>query len=168
VDGPSHRTARGPWITGAALLVGAAWFGWWWGDRDAADAAPAVVPAPTVGGPPPGADAAVWQDPLEPAIADATVRPLPANAPHPAGPGIARIGGRVELPALNGVREPTAITWPPGRPWSPVIGVATDNGWDWYVHGDGTWSTTAMVLNAGMPVGAGLLRAPVAAVPLRR
>lgn len=50
------------------------------------------------------------------------------------------------LPALNGVLNPPALTWPTGRPYSPVVGTERDTrGDDWYVHADGSKSTMKMI-----------------------
>lgn len=48
------------------------------------------------------------------------------------------------LPALNGVQNPAPMAWPPGRPFSPVLGKRfTGDKW-WYEHADGTMTTTEM------------------------
>ena len=50
------------------------------------------------------------------------------------------------LPALNGVLNPPALTWPTGRPYSPVVGTERDTrGDEWYVHADGSKSTMTMI-----------------------
>lgn len=47
------------------------------------------------------------------------------------------------LPALNGVTGVDPILWEPGRPYAPVVGVERlADGFDWYVHADGTRTTT--------------------------
>jgi hypothetical protein len=94
-----------------------------------------------------------------PAVAHAAA----ASAPDAerAGPVPAPVGGagaaahRRELqlpdgsyvPALNGAEgaPPLQLFWEAGRPWSPIVGVArSDAGVDWYVHADGSRSTTEM------------------------
>ena len=50
------------------------------------------------------------------------------------------------LPALNGVLNPPALTWPSGRIYSPVVGTERDtHGNDWYLHADGSKSTMQMI-----------------------
>ena len=46
------------------------------------------------------------------------------------------------VPALNGIENPPAPHWERGRPWSPIVGRAHSQGLEWYVHADGTWTTT--------------------------
>jgi len=46
--------------------------------------------------------------------------------------------------ALNGVRNPPAMEWPADRPFSPIIGRVRTTELEWYVHADGTRSTTQM------------------------
>lgn len=42
---------------------------------------------------------------------------------------------------LNGVAAPAPFVWGEG-PYSPIVGQEFGNGVDWYVHADGTRSTT--------------------------
>ena len=51
------------------------------------------------------------------------------------------------VPTLNGATNPAPLEkyWEPRRPWSPIVGIErSDLGIDWYVHGDGSRSTTEM------------------------
>lgn len=50
------------------------------------------------------------------------------------------------VPALNGaLGAPPLIRFWGNRPWSPIVGrERSDRGIDWYVHADGTRSTTQM------------------------
>jgi hypothetical protein len=60
-------------------------------------------------------------------------------------------GSRVA--ALNGARSPRAMSevWPTGVPWSPITGVErSPAGIDWFVHADGSRSTTQMVWRADL------------------
>lgn len=60
-------------------------------------------------------------------------------------------GARV--PALNGARSPQPMreVWPVSVPWSPITGVEhSPAGIDWYVHADGSRSTTQMVWRADL------------------
>jgi hypothetical protein len=50
-----------------------------------------------------------------------------------------------QLPPLNGVREAGDPTWPHDRPYAKVVGTKTVNGIDYYVHADGSTTTTIMV-----------------------
>ena len=48
---------------------------------------------------------------------------------------------------LNGASgaRPLSEVWPKARPWSPIVGVERSAaGVDWYVHADGTRTTTVM------------------------
>lgn len=47
------------------------------------------------------------------------------------------------VPVLNGAFGAPEMGWPDERPWSPIIGKEMDrNGLEWYVHEDGSKSTT--------------------------
>ncbi len=47
------------------------------------------------------------------------------------------------VPVLNGAFGAPAMGWPEERPWSPIIAKETDpDGVEWYVHEDGSKSTT--------------------------
>jgi hypothetical protein len=49
------------------------------------------------------------------------------------------------VPALNHITMPVEFAWPQGVPYAPIVGRETDfNGTEWYVHADGTRSTTEM------------------------
>lgn len=55
--------------------------------------------------------------------------------------------------ALNGAVDPKPLAdaWPAGVPWSPIIGVErSPAGLDWYVHADGSKSTTEMKWRADL------------------
>ncbi len=57
------------------------------------------------------------------------------------------------VPALNGARAPQPMrdVWPVSVPWSPITGVEhSPAGIDWYVHADGSRSTTQMVWRADL------------------
>lgn len=108
-----------------------------------------------------GAAASSGAEPDAPA---ATQHPTPAasTAPVPKGQGpvlavLPQSGavpaGKLGLPdgtwveALNGVTAPAPLRWPNERPWSPIVGKRLGQGeppvW-WYVHADGSMSTTVM------------------------
>jgi hypothetical protein len=49
------------------------------------------------------------------------------------------------VPSLNGAVDAAPMDWPADRPYSPIVGRERDaKGFEWYVHGDGTKSTTVM------------------------
>jgi len=48
------------------------------------------------------------------------------------------------MPALNGVKIPPVLSWPADHPFSPIIGKRMSAGTEWYVHADGTQTTTVM------------------------
>ncbi len=55
------------------------------------------------------------------------------------------------VPALNGVLNPAAMQWPSTIPYSPIVGRERDShGQDWYVHADGSKSTTTMVFRSDL------------------
>jgi hypothetical protein len=88
------------------------------------------------------------------APAAAVTAPDPETAvPAPAGTGVSAHRRELLLPdgsyvpALNGAEgaPPLRLFWEAGRPWSAIVGVArSDAGVDWYVHADGSRSTTEM------------------------
>ena len=44
---------------------------------------------------------------------------------------------------LNGAIDPAPLAWPPNVPWSPIVGRELGAaGVEWYVHADGSRSTT--------------------------
>jgi len=49
-----------------------------------------------------------------------------------------------EVAPLNGVKQPAAMVWQNPQ-WSPIVGTEHSNGIDWYVHADGTRTTTVML-----------------------
>ena len=90
-----------------------------------------------------------------------------ADVPPPAeGAGTVSYPDGSKFPALNGVIEPVKLIWTSGRPYSPIVGKMHDgppNNLDWYVHADGSHSTTAMrqIRLGGPLVATGMLQAPV-------
>ena len=96
--------------------------------------------------------------------------PLEDAPAPPAGAGIVSYPDGSSFPALNGVDEPVKLIWTGGRPYSPIVGRMFDgppNNLDWYVHADGSYSTTAMrqIRLGGPLVATGMVQAPV---PTRR
>ena len=70
------------------------------------------------------------------------------------------------FPALNGVTVPIKLIWTSDRAYSPIVGTLRDGPpqyLEWYVHADGSHSTTTMMrLRRGGPLEAtGLVRAPI-------
>ena len=66
-------------------------------------------------------------------------------------PRMLRFPDGTELPPLNGVEIPAKLQWPKNRPYSPVVGKKTEaNGDTWYVHADGTRSTTIMLYRSDL------------------
>ncbi|MCR9247560.1 MAG: hypothetical protein NXI31_21225 [bacterium] len=83
-------------------------------------------------------------EPETPTIAKAdVVKPPPAP---PADPN----AGKLQLPnggyaePLNGVVNPPKLVWQ-NPEWSPIVRQEHNAGLDWYVHEDGTYSTTIMM-----------------------
>ena len=114
-------------------------------------------------------------EPCPAAVVVATVPPVPASprARSETDPDATLLlpdGTRV--PALNGARTPTPLAgaWPANVPWSPILGIErSPTGVDWYVHADGSRSTTEMRWRAdlGREDAITRLARPVAAPPPR-
>lgn len=79
------------------------------------------------------------------------------------------------VPALNGAVDaaPLATYWGP-FPWSPIVGVQSADGIDWYQHADGSFSTTQMVWRSDLGHEAAMTRVahpgptPAATAPANR
>lgn len=54
------------------------------------------------------------------------------------------------MPALNGVRNPPPLQWPSDLPFTPIVGKRVSAGVEWYVHADGTQTTTQMVFRSDL------------------
>lgn len=54
------------------------------------------------------------------------------------------------VPTLNGVLDAPAMDWPASIPYSPIIGRESTSTLDWYVHADGSKSTTQMVFRTDL------------------
>ncbi|MBM4062444.1 MAG: hypothetical protein FJ265_15300 [Planctomycetes bacterium] len=90
---------------------------------------------------------------------------VPAKAPAPAKPpAVVQFPDGSTAPALNGVTEPIKLNWN-NRPFSPICGKILDNGYEWYVHEDGTRSTVRMLDINGVPSPVGLVASPTEALP---
>ena len=109
-----------------------------WSPRPA-EAANMAEPVASRAAPLPASGSLARTEPVETAAApDATALLLPD-------------GSRV--PALNGARSPQPMreVWPVSVPWSPITGVEhSPAGIDWFVHADGSRSTTQMVWRADL------------------
>jgi hypothetical protein len=137
------------------ILAAAAVVTWRWLDGEPAPAAPPTSSAPKPAVTPPTAAA--------PAQADLGKKP---EAPKPAaeGPRLKFPDGS-SMPALNGVKGDVVINWGT-RPFTRVVGTEDGpNGWKWYVHENGTRSTTAMIDMNGVPQAMGLVAEPEKALP---
>lgn len=73
-----------------------------------------------------------------------------ASAASPSGalggdatPGSLLLPDGSRVPALNGISGEIRLLWPPDRAPSPIVGrEVSTTGLEWYVHADGTRSTT--------------------------
>jgi len=94
---------------------------------------------------PPTAPAAPPSAPAvdQPAVVTALPGVIPLQEARPGEPTLRMPDGK-EFPMLNGVREAPPPSWEPGRPYSPIIGTRTIRGLDYYVHADGSTTTTLM------------------------
>lgn len=124
-----------PGLVGCGVLTAAA--AWWLLARSG-------TPAPSPATPPPAATAP------GPEVATAAA-PAPIRKPAPAADQLALPDGTF-VPVLNGARgaPPLQRFWGQ-RPWSPILRVErSDLGVDWYVHADGTRSTTEVKWRADL------------------
>jgi hypothetical protein len=107
------------------LVAAGGWFLWQRGQD-------APVPAPQVPNPPSSRQAM-------------TSVPAPVKSPERPQEMVRYPDGGY-MPPLNGVTIPANLAWPPDHPFSPIVGKqATPDGTEWYIHADGTCSTTVMV-----------------------
>ncbi|MEZ5963445.1 MAG: hypothetical protein R3F56_06320 [Planctomycetota bacterium] len=133
---------------------------WFW-PTDAAATQPAPAPA---------ASSSTTPEPQEaPALSARWTAPAAVQHPSPT-----EQKHMVKLPtgewvkALNGAVD-ARITWPSDRPFSPIIGVErASDGKEWWVHADGTKSTTEMVYRSdlGRHDGLGQIANPVPPLPM--
>ncbi|MGA1523507.1 MAG: hypothetical protein ACO4CT_10085 [Planctomycetota bacterium] len=86
-----------------------------------------------------------------PEAAGQTVEPRAAEVPLKAAVEETPREDRFELPdgtwapALNNAKNAPPVDWPPDIPYAPIVKRVTDpHGQDWYVHADGSKSTTVM------------------------
>jgi len=96
----------------------------------------------------------------------AALAPKPVAEPAPVVAGAsARFPDGSTMPALNGVKTDVVIQWG-SSPFTKIIGTEDGpGGWKWYVHENGTRSTTAMVDQNGVPTATSLVAEPTAALP---
>ena len=72
--------------------------------------------------------------------------------------------------ALNGVRTEIRLLWPAETPYSPITGITTQtDGVEWYVHADGSHSTTQMIYRSdlGRTTAMSMVANPRPALPLQ-
>ncbi len=101
-------------------------------------APPIVRPNPAQESPPPTAA----RVPLREAPAPTRTPPVPAE--------MIRYPDGTFMPPLNGVKQPALLHWPPEEPFSPIVGKQMAGDVEWYVHADGTQSTTQMVFRSDL------------------
>lgn len=112
----------------AALAGGGAT--WFLLARRPAEAPPAAPPP----APPPSA---------APATPVAVPQPYAPSRPEAGKKGMLLPDGS-EVAPLNGVTDPPALVW--NNPeWSPIVRQERNGGIDWYVHADGSYSTTQWI-----------------------
>lgn len=140
------RPLHGIALLAVAALAVAAGFGFSTGKGDGAPSpAPAAAPPEAREAPKP---------PEPPAAA-----PVPSGlAPAVAGDPALKLPDGSSLPLLNGVREPLALEWHGPRPYSPVTGKVYDpqTKTEWYVHEDGSYSTTIVRRDEARNIDVGL------------
>ena len=101
-------------------------------------------------------------DPRTPAPLAAAAAPAPSVVPvgaeaAPKAPERADAAATWRMPdgsfmaPLNGAIDPAPLAWPPNVPWSPIVGREPGAaGLEWYVHADGSRSTTEMKWRADL------------------
>ena len=85
--------------------------------------------------------------PPDPPVANQSMTSAPAPVRNPTRPQemLGYPDGSF-MPPLNGVTHPAPMRWPPDLRFSPVVGKrSTPDGTEWYIHADGTCSTTMML-----------------------
>jgi hypothetical protein len=90
----------------------------------------------------------VLTEPPAPPVAAYVEKPLslPVVRGPEAGAGMLRMPDGSFVPPLNGVVNPPAAQWT--DPFSPIVGIRRSNdagAIEWYVHADGTMTTTIML-----------------------
>ncbi|MBK9385712.1 MAG: hypothetical protein IPN34_12960 [Planctomycetes bacterium] len=86
-----------------------------------------------------------------PVVAHAPLREAPAPTRTPPVPEeMIRYPDGTFMPPLNGVKQPALLHWPPEEPFSPIVGKQMAGDVEWYVHADGTQSTTQMVFRSDL------------------
>lgn len=104
---------------------------WWTSVPASPPPSPAVQPPPPepAVGPPPPARAVPGLPPPPPR----DVPGIKQHYPEPDG----------DVPSLNGVQQVVELSWAADRPYARIVGKQTDvNGYQWYEHADGTFTTT--------------------------
>jgi hypothetical protein len=109
----------------AAGLLGA-WAAGWLGRPPAAPDTPQQPPAPS---------------PPAPAPQPVTAQAPPAKKADEGDFILMPDGSKPK--ALNGVKQPPKALWG-DQPWSPIVRIQHDPGLDWYVHADGSYTTSLM------------------------
>lgn len=78
-----------------------------------------------------------------PGAATAVVLPIPSTKDVPAERLLRFPNGETAAP-LNGIENPATCVWG-DTPWSPIVRRELNNGIEWYVHADGTYTTTTTI-----------------------
>ena len=127
----------------AATTTGVLWWSnLWWSNGNAQGVAPAADQAA------PAANNVTQPAAMQPAtgqvVPGADVPPMAPQLPPertmvlPDGTRVATLNGAVHA-------KPLSEAWPKDVPWSPIVRIErSDLGVDWYVHEDGSRSTTEM------------------------
>jgi hypothetical protein len=79
-----------------------------------------------------------------PPLAQPAAAAAPATAAAKAPATMLRMPDGSEAAPLNGVTEPGQVVWG-NRPYAPIVRTVRHQGIDWYVHSDGTRTTTVRV-----------------------
>ena len=110
----------------------------------------ALVTAPPQphGGPVPGSVPPNAPQAKDPVVATPSVSPGLATEDAPVT-GMLALPDGSRIQALNGVTAPAALVWGEA-PWSAIVGTERSDGIDWFVHEDGTYSTTVEVYRSDL------------------
>lgn len=132
---------------GAAATAAAAALIWWSAFRDTREN-PDLPQPPPQQQPSGGAGGNSSEQGVTPAVGNFTPRAAkpPVDPPLPVQQTLLLPDG-TRVQSLNGAvnATPLADAWPKNVPWSPIVRIErSDVGVDWYVHEDGSRSTTEM------------------------
>lgn len=129
----------------ALILCASAGAALWWWPTASEDANPTVAPTPSAQSTSPAESEvpvlnAAWKAPAE--VQNPNREEMRRMIKLPSG---------AYVKALNGAVDARPLDWPADRPYSPIIRVErASDGKEWWVHADGSKSTTEMVYRSDL------------------